>query len=81
MPIAYQFVRPLRRRFGPNRPEEKMTQDPDPPVVYDEAKLKQLEDDDPGITWFQTIKQTLPLVNGFRGKVRALSMAALRLLP
>ena len=81
MRSPYQFSRPVRRRFGPNRPESEMTQDPDLPVVYDEAKLKQLEDDDPGITWFQTIKQTLPLVNGFRGKVRALSMAALRLLP
>ena len=81
MRAPYQFSRPVRRRFGPNRPEREMTQDSDPPVVYDEAKLKQLEDDDPGITWFQTIKQTLPLVNGFRGKVRALSMAALRLLP
>ena len=58
-----------------------MTQATDRPIVYDEARMKQLEDDDPGITWFQTIKQTLPLVNGFWGKVRALLMASLRLLP
>lgn len=50
-------------------------------IVYDEATLKQLEDDDPGISWIDTVRQTLPLVRGVRGKARALFMAALRLLP
>lgn len=50
-------------------------------IVYDEKTLKQLEDDDPGISWLESVKKTLPLVNGFGGKVRALSLAVLRLLP
>lgn len=51
------------------------------PIVYDEAKLKQLEDDDPGITWFGMIKKTLPLVNGVGGKARALFTVLLKALP
>lgn len=50
-------------------------------VVYDAARLMRLVNDDPGIARFETVNQTLPLVKGARGKVRALFMAGLRLLP
>ncbi len=50
-------------------------------IIYDEAKLKQLEDDDPGINWLGTIRHTLPLVNGTRARIRAVGTLLLRLLP
>jgi hypothetical protein len=49
--------------------------------LYDEQQLKQLEDDDPGISWLETVRKTLPLVNGTWGKARALGKALIRLLP